>query len=362
LPDTNPYTLLKVPRDADDDEIAEAYNRLFDQYEPRAHAGDRSAIDMLEALNEAHDTLTDPRQRTRLDARLTSTPSRTASVATATAPAKPRKAQEEIIRTRRRSTDRMRNVQAAPRLPILPIAIATVLVLALLASVLYFLSRTQQVPPTTISKGTVVALVNDQPIYQREFDRRVDLDKQIALSDPFFGAMFNNFQGITGTRALDTLRSDSLDKLINLQVITQQARKERVYPTAEEQKGLIEEAKKRDLAGGGSFQSLLTQRGITEEEYNQDELNRIVYLVMANDHMPSTGSDDDRTNAFLTWICDTRKSYDVKVLLTFSIDNPTCTSGLPIPELPLPGLSQGTQVPEPESTTGAPAAAPTATK
>jgi curved DNA-binding protein CbpA len=361
LPDTNPYSLLKVPRDADDDEIAEAYNRLFDKYEPNARAGDRSAIDMLEKLNEAHDVLTDPRQRARLDARLSAAPSRAASVATATAPAKPRNAQEQVIRTRRRSTDRMRTVQAGPRLPILPIAIATVLVLALLASVLFFLGRTQP-PPPVVSKGTVVAIVNDQPIYEREFNRRVDVDKQIALSDPFFGAMFNNFQGITGTRALDTLRSDSLDKLVNLQVITQQARKEGVYPSAEEQKGLIEEAKRRDLAGGGSFQSLLAQRGISEEEYNQDEINRIVYLVMANDHMPTTGSDDERTDAFLKWICDTRKSYDVKVLLTFSIDNPTCTSGLPIPELPLPGLSQGTQVPEPESTTGVPAAVPTATK
>src|SRR5215212_6226940 len=68
--DSNPYDLLQVPRDAGEEEIEEAYNALFDRYEPAGDDGDEEAIAMLEALNEARDTLVNPRQRAALDARL----------------------------------------------------------------------------------------------------------------------------------------------------------------------------------------------------------------------------------------------------------------------------------------------------
>ena len=65
--------------------------------------------------------------------------------------------------------------------------------------------------PTATAAGgdssTVVATVNGQPIYQDDFNDQVNKDKTNALNDPMFGALFNNFQGITGTRALEELSS-----------------------------------------------------------------------------------------------------------------------------------------------------------
>src|SRR5438270_10471923 len=66
----NPYEVLGVSRRASQVEIEAAYNRLFDEHEPAAQAGDDSAIEELERLNEAHDTLADADQRRALDARL----------------------------------------------------------------------------------------------------------------------------------------------------------------------------------------------------------------------------------------------------------------------------------------------------
>jgi curved DNA-binding protein CbpA len=66
-PGSNPYDVLKVPRDASVEAIEDAYDRLFDRYEPQAQAGDQAAIERLNTLNAARDTLIDPRNRAALD-------------------------------------------------------------------------------------------------------------------------------------------------------------------------------------------------------------------------------------------------------------------------------------------------------
>ncbi len=96
----------------------------------------------------------------------------------------------------------------------------------------------------------------------------------------------------------------------------------------------------------------MQQHNLTADRYRRAVTDNVVYAVMANEHVPKTGTADEKTQGFVDWICTTRKNYDVKILMTFTItDNPSCTSGLPS-DLPLPGVDQ-TQVPGPEATTGA---------
>ena len=116
-----------------------------------------------------------------------------------------------------------------------------------------------------------------------------------------------------------------------------QARKEGLYPeTAAQQNSVVEDAKAREL-NGQNFADFLAKRNITAGQYTRRIIRNVVYTLMADAHMPKTGTDDVRKNAFFQWICKTRQSYDVKINITFAVSNPPCTSDLP-PELPLPGL------------------------
>jgi hypothetical protein len=208
------------------------------------------------------------------------------------------------------------------------------------------------------TRGTIVATVNGRPIYQQDYEERVEADKAMALADPLFGIFLNNFEGYTGTRALDILKQDALDRLINLEIVQQQAVKEGLFPDVVQQRGIIEEAKKRDLQSGQTFEQFLATRNLTEARYNRRVIRNLVYAVMANSHMPAEGNTDQRTEAYARWICETRNKvdpatqrplYDVKINLTFTVENPPCTSGLP-PDIPLPGIDQ--EAPEPISTPG----------
>ena len=51
----------------------------------------------------------------------------------------------------------------------------------------------------------IVARVNNVPIMYDDWQRRIGIDKNNMLADPFSAMMLNNFEGITGTRALDVL-------------------------------------------------------------------------------------------------------------------------------------------------------------
>lgn len=370
--DNNPYRLLRVRRDADDDEIEDAYNRLFDQYEPDAQAGDAAAVSMLEDLNEAHDTLMDPARRAALDRTLPplrrsgeyGSPAAGRTDRTRLdAGARPGRGAEyasySARQTRRPSRagsqKRPRAVVPVEKRSLAPFIMGGVAALVVIVAAAFVVSRGLNGSGLGVNTpaGDVVATVNGEPIYRREFDERLARDKEAALSDPFMAGLINNFQGITGTRMLNVLSYDALDKLVNLEVIQQEAKKEKLYPSDTDKQQLIEQAKAQDLKGQ-SFGDFLTSHNISEDQYNRSVVVNTVYAIMAGKHMPQQGTDDEKTNGFISWMCKARESYDVKLNLKFDVEgNKPCTSGLPS-DVPISGLSipqqGGTTVPQPEAT------------
>lgn len=345
----NPYKVLRVPRDADDAAIEDAYDRLFDEYEPRAHADDAEARRMLDELNKAHDVLLDPEQRADVDARLsTSSPARATSQRSSTA-TMPRSAPPTTARSRQqtasnsrasaqrgRSGSGARPRSVAPRTtrsPV-PFVIGGVALLVVVAVAVFFIARNANGGAAgsggSANRGAVVATINDQSIYEQDLNNRYEKDKTQQTSDPLIGSILAE-GGITSTRVLDVIKQDALDKLINMEIIQQQARKETLYPDTKTQNDLITQAKQTDVKPGQSFEDSLKEHSLTEDQYTRNVITTAVYRVMASKYMPAKGSASERQTAFIKWICDTRQSYDVKVLLTFSTsnENKPCSSGLP---------------------------------
>lgn len=362
----NPYELLGIPRNATDAQIEDAYDALFDQYEPLAMDGDEQAVDMLNELNVARDSLLDPRRREKIDA-MTAAPERPGSKKEAQAAPQPRPRRQErppqqrdqsprpprpqgrsgsmTVRTRRRASYVIEQPRPTRSLmSYMPYFVAFVVLAFAMAVGITFLLNRQSCVPADLPTGATVASVNSVPIYQRELDVREQIDKSGALSDPLFSSFFDP-STITGTRALDTLKFDSLDKLVNMEVILQQARKEGIWPTEEQQVELVNQAARGDQQPGESFEDMLCRIQISENKYKRTVIENVVYTVMANEHMPKDGDAATRTDGFIKWICDTREDYDVQIMMQFLVtNNPPCTSGLPS-DVPLPGL-ETTPVPE----------------
>jgi hypothetical protein len=376
LEELNPYEVLHVPRDASVDAIEDAYDSLFDEYESRAQWGDKSATDMLHKLNEARDQLVDSGERAKVDAALARKPMTPLFPPTpqqvAPAPKQPQSrqaeqaasrsttAEAERMRVRRRSQTRPRAVQPVATSSRLPYVLVAALAVALAVALLFLFLRPSQPAGGNEDRGAILATVNGAPIYDQDFQERLEIDRNTALADPLFSPFFNNFEGITGTRALNILKYDALDKLINLEVILQQARKEGLYPQEAQQQSIINEAKSREVPAGQSFEDFLRERNITAGQYNRKVISNVVYTLMANEHLPKEGDANTRTDGFIKWICDTRKNYDVRILMTLTepagstappVENVPCTSGLPT-DLPLPGVEEAP--PEPEQTAIAP--------
>ncbi|MDQ6695028.1 MAG: SurA N-terminal domain-containing protein [Chloroflexota bacterium] len=338
---TNPYSTLQVTRDASIEQIEESYDRLFDRYEPKAHAGDPFAISKLNQLNDAREILLDPAQRAELDARLSGAAATLEPVGARSEPV----GGSDTIRMRRRGPQRPRTVAPAPkRSIILPLVVSGAFAVVVLALAAYLAFRNQGLPPAVPASAAgqptdVVATVNGVPIYRKDFDKRLAIDKNTSISDPLFQPFFNNFQGVTGTRALDALKYDALDKLVNLEVIQQQAKKEGLFPNSSQAQQLIADTEAQDsksLKAGQTFTDSLKERDLTEDEYDRNVIRDVVYEVMANEHLPKTGTGDQRTEGFIKWICTTRQSYQVDLRLTFIVkENTPCSSGLPS-DLPLP--------------------------
>lgn len=360
MPEQNPYKTLNVPQNASIEQIEDAYDTLFDAYEPEARAGDAAAVEFLHALNAARETLVNPQARSELEA--PGAPrgvagTRADAVSTGTTrrhgSGPPAQASSAPLKVRRRYSNASRPLQQQTNPRKMPLLVAGTLLLVFLVAVSVFLLLRPK--DTAVSgaavdpaRGEVVAAVNGVPIYADDWQIRIDKDKSGALSDPLFAPFINNFQGVTGTRMLDILSYDALDKLINLEVIQQQAKKEGLYPTQKQQESLISDAKKQDLKNGLTFEQFLKNTKITADLYNRTVIQNVVYTVMANQHLPKTGTPQERTDGFTKWICDTRKSYNVQIYRKFKVaENQPCTSGLPT-DLPLPGLpaeGQGTPAP-----------------
>lgn len=377
VPEQNPYDLLQVPRDASIDEIEDAYDALYDLHEPGARAGDEREIAFLTDLNEAREALLDPQRRAHLDQKLHERPRRPAKApAPRTAPSTRRRETASARQTnppsatapartgavpakvRRRSGPRPRYVAPPTRDRRMPLLVGGVFMVVLVfALAIFLMMRGQQggfSVPVDPTRGEVIASVDGVPVYADDWNERVERDKNSALSDPLFSPFVNNFQGITGTRMLDVLSYDAMDKLINLEVIMQQAKREGLYPTPAQERGLIDEAKGRDLQGGKTFEQFLTEKNLSEAKYNRTVIQNVVYTVMADRHLPPAGTSQERTDGFIKWICDTRKSHDVRIYRKFMLEsNVPCTSGLPS-DLPLPGIEQE-EVPDELATAVVPA-------
>ena len=93
------------------------------------------------------------------------------------------------------------------------------------------------------------------------------------------------------------------------------------------------------------FNDMLCRLQVSEATYRRTIIENIVYTVVANQHLPATGTSETKTDAFINWICSTRQNYNVQIMATFLVANdPSCTSGLPS-DMRLPGLDE-TPVPD----------------
>ena len=61
------YTLLQVPRDADQEQIKKAYRKVALKYHPDRNAGSREAEERFKEVTEAYEVLKDPAKRARYD-------------------------------------------------------------------------------------------------------------------------------------------------------------------------------------------------------------------------------------------------------------------------------------------------------
>lgn len=384
----DPYKTLRVPRDADLTAIEDAYDSLFDEYEPEAQVGNQNALQMLDRLNEARDVLVDPERRAALDRELSVLVNEKSSLQSAeTTPARARASRTqpgtrsargastsqraqtstETVRMRRRGYEQPRYVSAKKAFSPLPYILVGVLLLALGGAAFLLLNKVgpQCPPPAEVPRGQIVATVNGEPLYAREFEEQANFDKKRAESDPMVMGLIGSFDTITGTRFLDGLSYDSLDKRINMEIIQQEAKKEGLYPTDAQIPGLVNDAKAAEVKPGESFECFLSRVGVSEAQYKSRVIENVVYVAMANKHLPTEGSAEKRTGGFINWICETRKRYDVQPKLTFIVkENQPCTSGLPSDRIPLPGIDEtpSPNVPEPIATPVAPLTSTTTLK
>jgi DnaJ-class molecular chaperone len=64
----DPYEILGVPKDAEEDRIKKAYRELAKKHHPDLHPGDKSALAKFQEVQSAYDLLSDKEKRRRFDA------------------------------------------------------------------------------------------------------------------------------------------------------------------------------------------------------------------------------------------------------------------------------------------------------
>ena len=63
----DPYEVLGVQKNASDADIKKAYRKLARQYHPDRNPGDKKAEAQFKEVQEAHDTLSDPKKKAQYD-------------------------------------------------------------------------------------------------------------------------------------------------------------------------------------------------------------------------------------------------------------------------------------------------------
>lgn len=66
----NPYIVLGVPQNADEQQIRKAFRALAKKYHPDMNPGNAEAEDKFREINEAYEILSDEKKRSRLDREL----------------------------------------------------------------------------------------------------------------------------------------------------------------------------------------------------------------------------------------------------------------------------------------------------
>src|ERR671912_1693487 len=75
----DPYGLLDVARTATDDDIRKAYRRLARRHHPDANPGDSNAEERFKEIQQAYETLSNPKRRRAYDERSRPSPQRRAA-------------------------------------------------------------------------------------------------------------------------------------------------------------------------------------------------------------------------------------------------------------------------------------------
>lgn len=64
----NPYDVLGVKKDANQDEIKKAYRKLAMKHHPDKNKGDKASEAKFKEISAAYETLSDPKKRQQYDA------------------------------------------------------------------------------------------------------------------------------------------------------------------------------------------------------------------------------------------------------------------------------------------------------